>query len=275
MASHRSSSADRPSPARRLTTARTALVTGASTGIGADFARRLASDGLDLVLVARSADKLEALAESIRSDSGRHVTVLARDLGRPGAAASLVEDVDALGIEVDFLLNNAGFGTHGPVALADPDRLSDEIRLNCEVLTELSQRFLPGMTSRRRGTIVNVASNAAFQPLPQMAVYGATKAYVLSFTEALWHETQGTGVRVLALCPGPTETPFFAIAGEDFARTKRTTAQLIDTAKRALADGRPSVVDGTYNALLARVGVRFLPKRVALWAAAKTVGSRS
>ena len=126
--------------------------------------------------------------------------------------------------------------------------------MNCEVLTELSQRFLPGMMSRRRGTIVNVASNAAFQPLPQMAVYGATKAYVLSFTEALWHETRGTGVRVLALCPGPTETPFFEIAGEDFARSKRTTLQLIDTAKRALGDGRPSVVDGTWNALLARVG---------------------
>lgn len=249
-------------------------MTGASTGIGADFARRLAVDGLDLVLVARSADKLEALADSIRSESGRRVTVLARDLGQPGAARALVDEVEALDIEVDFLLNNAGFGTHGAVVLADPDRLSDEIRLNCEVLTELSQRFLPGMTSRRRGTIVNVASNAAFQPLPQMAVYGATKAYVLSFTEALWHETRGTGVRVLALCPGPTETPFFEIAGEDFARSKRTTLQLIDTAKRALGNGRPSVVDGTWNALLARVGVRLLPTRIALWAAAKTVDSR-
>lgn len=274
MASHRSSSAARPSAARRPTTTRTALVTGASTGIGADFARRLASDGLDLVLVARSADKLEALAESVRAETGRQVTVLARDLTELGAAAALVDEIAAHGIEVDFLLNNAGFGTHGAVADADPVRLSDEVRLNCEVLTELSQRLLPAMIARRRGTIVNVASNAAFQPLPQMAVYGATKAYVLSFTEALWHETRGTGVRVLALCPGPTETPFFAIAGEDFARTKRTTAQLIDTAKRALSDGRPSVVDGTWNALLARVGVRLLPKRVALWAAAKTVDSR-
>lgn len=252
-------------------TRRTALVTGASTGIGADFARRLGADGLDLVLVARSADKLEALAAEIRSASGATVTVLARDLVVPGAATALVEEVAALGIEVDFLLNNAGFGTHGPVAEADASRLADEVRLNCEVLTELSQRYLPAMIARKTGTIINVASNGAFQPLPLMAVYGATKAYVLSFTEALWHETKGTGVRVLALCPGPTETPFFAVAGEDFSRSKRTTDQLIATTKRALARNQPSVVDGFSNALVARVGTRFLPKKVALWGAEKVV----
>lgn len=255
-------------------TSRTALITGASTGIGAEFARRLGADGLDLVLVARSADKLETLAGEIRAASGVAVTVMARDLGAPNAAAELTADVAAAGLHVDFLLNNAGFGTHGPVAEADPDRLADQIRLNCEVLTELSQRCLPAMIERRSGTIINVASNAAFQPLPLMAVYGATKAYVLSFTEALWHETRGTGVRVLALCPGPTETPFFDVAGEDFARSKRTTAQLIDTTKRALARDQPSVVDGVSNAVLARVGVRLLPKKVALWAAQKVVSPR-
>lgn len=255
-------------------TRRTALITGASTGIGADFARRLGADGLDLVLVARSEQALEELATTIRRDSGVHVTVLTRDLGVPDASRDLVRECDRLGLEIDFLLNNAGFGTHGPVAEADPERLADEVRLNCGVLTELSQRFLPGMLARRRGTIVNVASNAAFQPLPLMAVYGATKAYVLSFTEALWHETKGTGVRVLALCPGPTDTAFFDIAGEDFARSKRTTAQLIDTTKRALARNQPSVVDGASNAVVARLAVRLLPKKVALWAAEKTVGSR-
>jgi uncharacterized protein len=261
--------------AKPTTTAKTtALVTGASTGIGAEFARRLATDGLDLVLVARSEDKLEALAETLRASSGAKVTVLARDLSEPGAAAELVAEVEQRGLVVDFLLNNAGFGTHGLVVEADPERLSDEIRLNCEVLTELSQRFLVGMVERRRGTIVNVASNGAFQPLPLMAVYGATKAYVLSFTEALWHETKGTGVRVLALCPGPTDTPFFEVAGEDFAKSKRTTAQLIDTAKRALARNQPSVVDGVSNALVARVGVRLLPKKLALWGAEMTVGKR-
>jgi len=252
----------------------TALITGASTGIGAEFARRLGADGLDLVLVARSDDKLQDLATEIRRSTGMTVTVLARDLGLPGASRDLVAECDGLGLEIDFLLNNAGFGTHGLVADADPERLADEIRLNCGVLTELSQRFLPGMIARRRGTIVNVASNAAFQPLPLMAVYGATKAYVLSFTEALWHETKGTGVRVLALCPGPTETPFFDIAGEDFARSKRTTTQLIDTAKRALARDQPSVVDGVSNAVVARLAVRLLPKKLALWGAEKTVGPR-
>lgn len=255
-------------------TRRTALVTGASTGIGAEFARRLAEDGLDLVLVARSEQKLEDLAREIRLASGATVTVLARDLGVQNASRDLVAEVEGLGIEVDFLLNNAGFGTHGSVADADPERLADEVRLNCGVLTELTQRFLPAMIARRRGSIVNVASNAAFQPLPMMAVYGATKAYVLSFTEALWHETKGTGVRVLALCPGPTDTAFFDIAGEDFAKTKRTTEQLIDTAKRALSRDQPSVVDGMSNALVARLAVRLLPKRLALWGAAKTVGPR-
>lgn len=253
---------------------RTALITGASTGIGADFARRLGADGLDLVLVARSHDKLEALAADIRRETRVSVTVLPRDLAAPDAPRDLVAECERLGIEVDFLLNNAGFGTHGSVADADPERLAEEIRLNCGVLTELSQRLLPGMIARRRGSIVNVASNAAFQPLPLMAVYGATKSYVLSFTEALWHETRGTGVRVLALCPGPTDTAFFDIAGEDFARSKRTTQQLIDTAKRALARNQPSVVDGVSNALVARLAVPLLPKRVALWAAAKTVGPR-
>jgi short-subunit dehydrogenase len=252
----------------------TALITGASSGIGAEFAKRLAEDGLDLVLVARSEDKLEELAASIRRATRRAVTVLVRDLGRPGAAEELVAECAARGIEVDFLLNNAGFGTHGRVADADPARLAAEIQLNCVALTELSARFLPAMVARRRGTIVNVASSGAFQPLPQMAVYGATKAYVLSFTEALWQETRGTGVRVLAQCPGPTDTAFFDVAGEDFASSKRTTAQLVTTTKRALTRNRPSVVDGASNALVARLGTRLLPKRVILWGAEKTVSAR-
>ncbi|GAA4674236.1 SDR family NAD(P)-dependent oxidoreductase [Frondihabitans cladoniiphilus] len=253
----------------------TALITGASTGIGAAFARRLAEDGLDLVLVARSADKLELLASEVRASTGVSVTVLPKDLGARDAPAELAAECERLGLDVDFLLNNAGFGTHGLVADADPAHLADEVRLNCATLTELTARFLPAMTARGRGTIVNVASNAAFQPLPQMAVYGATKAFVLSFTEALWHEAKGTGVRVLALCPGPTDTPFFEIAGEDFAgANKRTTDQLIATAKRALARNQPSVVDGLGNAALARLGTRLLPKRLLLLAAEKVVTPR-
>jgi hypothetical protein len=252
----------------------TALVTGASTGIGAAFARRLARDGLDLVVVARSEAKLDELAAAIRAETGRRVTVLARDLGAPGAAADLVRDVDELGIRVDLVLNNAGFGLHSSVADSDPARLAAMVQLNCGVLTELTQRLLPGMLDRRHGTIVNVASTASFQPIPTMAVYAASKAYVLSFTEALWHEVRGTGVRVLALCPGPTDTPFFEVAGEDFSGAgKRTTDQLIETARRALARGVPSVVDGVPNALLARTA-RFVPKRSALWGAQKYVAPR-
>lgn len=253
----------------------TALVTGASSGIGAAFARQLARDGLDLVIVARSADKLEALAHEIRGETGRQVAVFARDLGAQDASAHLVDDVTTAGITVDFLLNNAGFGLHSPVATSDPDRLAAMVQLNCGVLTELTQRFLPGMLERRHGTILNVASTASFQPIPTMAAYAASKAYVLSFTEALWHEVAGSGVRVLALCPGPTDTPFFDVAGEDFAGAgKRTTEQLIMTAKRALAQGRPSVVDGLPNALLARTA-RFVPKRPALWGAKRYVAPRS
>lgn len=253
----------------------TALITGASTGIGAAFARRLAHDGLDLVLVARSEQKLNELADTIRAESGVRVTVFARDLGAQDASRQLFDDVATAGITVDFLLNNAGFGAHSAVADADPERLGAMVRLNCEVVTELSQRFLGGMIARRHGTIVNVASNAAYQPLPTMAVYGATKSFVLSFTEALWHEVKGTGVRVLALCPGPTDTPFFEIAGEDFAgESKRTTDQLIATAKRALAQGRPSVVDGPRNSLIAH-SVGLLPKRAALWGAEKFVAPRA
>lgn len=253
----------------------TALITGASTGIGAAFARHLAADGLDVVLVARSEDKLEALAASItETHPGSRVTVLARDLGTPGAAAALVDELASLAITVDFLLNNAGFGTHGLVVDGDPERYADEIQLNCATLTELTTRILPAMVARRRGTIVNVASNAAFQPLPQMAVYGATKAYVLAFTEALWHESKGTGVRILALCPGPTDTPFFEVAGERIGGGLRTTDQLVATAKRALARNQPSVVDGVSNALGARLGSRLLPKELLLWGAEQVVRAR-
>ncbi|MCU1529198.1 MAG: Ketoacyl reductase [Frondihabitans sp.] len=252
----------------------TALITGASTGIGAAFARHLAADGLDVVLVARSEDKLDALAASIREATPVTVTVLARDLGVPGASAALLDEVAGLGITVDFLLNNAGFGTHGHVASGDPERYAAEIQLNCTTLTELTTRILPAMIGRGRGTIVNVASNAGFQPLPQMAVYGATKAYVLSFTEALWHETQGTGVRILALCPGPTDTPFFEVAGERIGGGLRTTDQLVATTKRALARNEPSVVDGVGNAIVARLGARLLPKKLVMWGAKKVVGAR-
>lgn len=253
----------------------TALVTGASTGIGAVFARELAARGADLILVARSEDKLTRLAQEIRERTGRRVDVLALDLAAPGAGAALAGRVGALGREVHVLVNNAGFATHGDVADADPTRLLEQVQLNSVAVLDLTTRFLPAMIARGGGAVVNVASTVAFQPVPHMAVYGATKAFVLSFTEALWAEARPRGVRVLAVCPGATETPFFDVVGAEEARAGRTRSpeQVVATALRALERGVPSVVDGAVNRLVARLP-RVLGRRAVLAVAERTVRPR-
>jgi NADP-dependent 3-hydroxy acid dehydrogenase YdfG len=167
-------------------TGQTALVTGASTGIGAVFAQELAARGVNLILVARRGDALKAMAEEITTGHGVRVDVLPADLAEPGAGEKLAGRVAELGRTVDVLVNNAGFATHGDVAAADPARLGDQVQLNCAAVVDLTARFLPAMTARGSGAIINVASTAAFQPVAHMAVYAATKAFVLSFTEALW-----------------------------------------------------------------------------------------
>jgi len=253
----------------------TALITGASTGIGAVFARELAARGAHLILAARSEDKLQALAATITAEHGVRVDVLPIDLARPAAGEEVARRVAALGHTVDVLVNNAGFATHGDVVAADRARLLEEVQLNCATVVDLTTQFLPAMTARRSGAIINVASTAAFQPLAHMAVYAATKAFVLSFTEALWGETRPTGVRVIALCPGATDTPFFDIAGEDasFGR-RRTPEQAVATALRGLAQGRPSIVDGRANAATAGLQ-RFLPRRAVLNIAERAVRPRA
>jgi len=190
----------------------TALVTGASGGIGWELARAFAAGGYDLVLVARSAGKLEQLAGELRDRHGVAVRVLAKDLAGPGAPDEIFQELEGAGVAVDALVNNAGFATFGPFAETDLASELEEIQLNVVTLTHLTKRFLPGMLARRRGGVLNVASTAAFQPGPQMAVYYATKAYVLSFSEALAEELRGSGVTVTALCPGPTATGFQARA---------------------------------------------------------------
>jgi len=254
----------------------TALITGASTGIGAVFARQFAARGAHLILVARSEDRLRALAAELSAAHGVTVDVLATDLTRPGAGADLADRVAALGRSVDVLVNNAGFATHGDVAQADPDRLLEQIQLNCTAVVDLTTRFLPAMTTRHRGAIINVASTAGFQPIAHMAVYAASKAFVLSFTEALWSETKPHGVNVIALCPGATDTPFFTVVAAEEASfgKRRTPEQAVATALRGLAQGKPSVVDGTTNALLARTQ-RFLPHRTVLTIAERTVRPRN
>ncbi|MFJ1757990.1 SDR family NAD(P)-dependent oxidoreductase [Kitasatospora sp. NPDC088134] len=248
----------------------TALITGASTGIGAAFARELAARGADLVLVARSERRLADLAAELTAAHGVRAAVLVQDLTAADAPAALQRRLAEQGLEPDVLVNNAGFGMHGPLAAADPDRVAAQVRLNCLALTELTTRLLPGMLARGRGAVVNVASTASFQPLPGMAVYGATKAYVLSFTEALAHELRGTGVRALAICPGATDTPFFAVMGGEVTGpgAKRTPEQVVATALAALAKGRPSAVDGLLNRLTA-ASPRLLPRRAVTAVAAR------
>ena len=246
------------------------LITGASSGIGEEFARRYAAQKQDLVLVARSQDKLNKLAEEFTSQHGIRVTVFALDLSEPDAAERLWEETNRAGLEIDVLVNNAGFGTQRDVADDDPDRLEEEVRLNCLTVVGLTARYLPAMRERQNGTIINIASAAAFQPIPHMAVYAATKAFVLSFTEALWSETQKDGIRVLAVCPGSTDTPFFEHSGEGVVVGKlRSTRQLLDNTMRALKTNKPSFVDGLGNAIVARFAVRMVPKRIILAATEK------
>ena len=212
-----------------------ALVTGASSGIGAELARQLAARGASLVLTARSKDKLDALASEISEKSRVGVLVVVADLARPGGAESLAADVDALGVPIDHLVNNAGFGDAGAFARSDAHKLDEMVRLNCEAVVVLARHFLPAMIERRRGGVLNVASTAAFQPMPYMAVYGATKAFVLSFSAALAKEVEGSGVTITALCPGPVPTGFQAAARIEPGVERIAAMSAQETAERAIA----------------------------------------
>jgi short-subunit dehydrogenase len=247
----------------------TALITGASSGIGAEFAVQLGQRGADLVLVARSADRLAVVAEAARRRFGVRVFTIVMDLSAPGADEWLFKQVGDLGVVVDFLVNNAGVGYRGGVVGMDPVLMAADVRLNVQAVMGVTIRFLPGMLARRRGSIVNVSSTAAFQPTPYLAVYGAAKAFVLSFTAALHAETRGAGVRVLALCPGPTDTPMLAKQGGSTLTAMRAPAQVVATALRALDRGKASVVDGWLNAFVSRVIARRFPERLMLSLAAR------
>ncbi|WP_165063593.1 SDR family NAD(P)-dependent oxidoreductase [Marisediminicola senii] len=245
----------------------TAVVTGASSGIGREFARRLAERGADLVLVARREDRLTELASELATAHGAVCTVIALDLASPDGAASLVRQLADRGIHPATLVNNAGFGNHGEFATLDPSAIEREVQLNVATLVTLTRALLPDLQADGRGALVNVASTAAFQPLPRMAVYGATKAFVLSFTEAIAWESRASRLRVLALNPGPTSTEFFDAAGSDdavFGRMQQP-ARVVETAFRALDNRRrpASVVSGRQN-LLQTIGVRLSPRALVL-----------
>lgn len=246
------------------------LITGASSGLGEEFALQLAREKRDLVLVARREDRLRDVAERARSAGAPNTTIIATDLGLADAAAEVFRKVGAEAIVVDYLVNNAGFGTHGRFDVAPLDREIEEINLNVSALVALTRLFLPAMVAAKIGTVINVASTAAFQPVPWMATYAATKAFVLSFSEALAGELEGTGVTVLALCPGPTRTEFQQVASVEkagvpsFAYMDAPTVvrQAIDAAKR----GKSLKINGLINALMAqsnRVAPRSLARRIA------------
>ena len=241
----------------------TALVTGASGGIGADLAILLAKDGHDLVLVARSAEKLDALGGELTGQFGVRCVTLVADLSTAEGPKEVVDALAARGLTIDVLVNNAGYGLYGPFSETSLDAELKMIQLNVASLTYLSKAILSGMIARRRGKICNVASTAAFQPGPLMAVYYATKAYVLSFSEALSNELDGTGVTVTALCPGPTRTGFQA--GAKMEESKLVRGKIMDSQTVArigyegLMKGKRVVIPGVKNKLLAQ-SVRFLPR---------------
>ncbi len=241
----------------------TALITGASSGIGESFAYALARQNYDLVLVARREDRLDAVAAKAREMGAGRTEIVAADLARSAAPLELQARLAAVPIEVDYLINNAGFGTTGRFERLPLAREIEEIELNVAALVRLTRLFLPPMIERRRGTIINVASTAAFQAIPYMATYAASKAFVLSFTEAIAVETAGSGVRILALCPGPVRTEFQAVAKNDNALMPSFLYLDADTVVRqalaAVARGRRVRINGMMNAAGA-VAARLFPR---------------
>ena len=242
----------------------TALVTGASSGIGLELVRLFARDGYHVALVARSEEKLQEIARDLELRMGATSTVVAADLADPTAPPEIRRRLEGQGLEVDVLVNNAGYGCYGLFVETDAVDELKMIQVNVAALTQLTKLFLPGMLRRKRGAVLNVASTAAFQPGPLMAVYYATKAYVLHFSEALANELQGTGVTVTALCPGPTKTGFQAGAKMEESRLARGP-WVMDAARVARAGydgvrrGKGIVIPGLVNRLLAQ-STRFTPR---------------
>ncbi len=238
----------------------TCLVTGASSGIGADMARSLARRGQGVTLVARREDRLRDLAAELSGKYNVRAETLACDLNDPSARDRLEADVAELGLEVGVLVNNAGFGTSGYFHRLDRETEVEMVRTNVEVVIDLCGRFVPKMVDRQSGAVLNVASTVAFQPFPLQATYGASKAFVLSFTEALNQEVTDTGVSVTALCPGPVKTEFVAKAGFDESEELAPSFMWVDAADVAEAGvagldaGRRVVIPGTANRVGAIAG---------------------
>jgi short-subunit dehydrogenase len=250
-----------------------ALVTGASSGIGANLARELARDGHDLVLSARRVEPMRVLADELKT-SGADCTIIAADLSKRGAAATLVRDIEAQGLAVDVLINAAGLGANGRFDRSDALRITEMLQVNVVALTELTRMLLPPMVARGKGKVMLVASTAGFQPGPQMAVYCASKTYVLNFGEAIAYELQGSGVTVTTLCPGATDTEFAHVANAGSSALFRGLLPVMSASEVArigyqgLKAGRGVVITGLVNKIMAtssRLSPTPVSMRIANW----------
>jgi len=243
----------------------TALITGASSGIGLELATLFAQDGINLVLIARNQERLEALAADLRSKFGVAVTVMTQDLAQPTAPEAIVGKLQSQEIAIDFLVNNAGTQVYGPIQDTDVTRQLALIQVNLTALTHLTMLLLPEMLKRGSGRILNVASTGGFAPAPLNAIYCATKAYALSFSEAIARDLEHTGVSVTCLCPGPTRTDFAHRAGiEDirlFRLSSMDTRPVAQAGYKGLMKGKSVVVPGLFNKLMV-LSIRFTPRRL-------------
>ncbi len=244
----------------------TVLITGASAGLGAEFAKLFAADGSNLVLVARRLDRLDDLAGDLQKRRGIGVRAVARDLSQPGAAADLFKELERDKVRIDIVVNNAGFGARGPFVELPVDLQMQMLQVNVVALTHLTRLFLPAMLERGKGGILNVASTAAFQAGPGMSVYYASKAYVLHFTEGLAEELRGTPISVTCLAPGPTATEFATVANLQRSRLFSSGVMNVEAVARAghqgFRQGRLLVIPGLKNRLLA-FSVRLAPRSFA------------
>jgi uncharacterized protein len=244
---------------------KTALITGASSGIGYELAGLFAKSGHDLVLVARNEQRLARLAEELRQRFGVNVTVLVKDLSSAAAAEEILVELQNRSLHVDILVNNAGFGEYGPFHETSLERDLQMIQVNVTALTQLTKLLLPGMLKRNSGKILNIGSTASFAPGPFVAVYSASKAYVLSFSEAPAEELKGTGVTVTVLCPGSTETEFAERAkmtdSRIFQGRLMSARKVAEIGFRALIEGKTTVIPGRANKLLV-FSQRFAPRKM-------------
>jgi short-subunit dehydrogenase len=238
-----------------------ALVTGASAGIGTALAKELAGGGTNLVLTARRRDRLEDLAKALGAKHRVNTEVLAADLADPSASEKIFSFTKEKGLEIDLLINNAGFGQYGEFPSVETQRLLDMVQVNCSSVVQLTRLYLPEMVARRRGDVLILASTASFQAVPYISTYAATKAFDLLFAEGLAEEMKPYGVRVCALCPGSTESEFHAVAGQEkFKKNAETAEKVARTGLRALAAGKSYVISGLGNYLGAH-GERLVPRR--------------